>query len=325
MNRRLSALLAVLTIGSGVPATLLAADSDSRYPAAGLAAQSGAMSGWSVAGDGAAPAARAGQWGELHMYRRDSLDGWGAMPPWHEGSNALLPRFPSVTEDVPGLDLYHLDGPGAERREDSALSYVSPRFDRFQAVISYGSERQVDELGMKLGGQETYAMLGRWDAGTLRLAASYEKRRLDLPGLRGAEQEALRLSGNYRVDGVSLATAWESAETQNADGRLQGDSWYLGARYGLGNAYVLGNYSFGRTPGLDASGLAELEQASIWSVGAGWDLSRRFGFYALYSHMGDEDPQHQGDAYLGQGATRGQDGIWTSEFSGFSLGLWHNF
>lgn len=255
---------------------------------------------------------------------------------WHESSSNWL-MGGALTGAPETTPLFGAPDPLA-RRNENRVRYLSPSFEGLRVMGSYTTDF-ADTRSLR--GEEpeinAYSLAAAYEFGPLFLTAGYE--RLSAVTLRTGEDDAdagssrinpsaWKLGGAYQMDDLILAAAYERLEVPSSISSSR-NTWHLGARYGLGQAYLMGSFSH--------SGDNDLRDMSFdsWALGGGWDFSKRTGLYAFYAQMDGDDRSLSG--LFGQGGSQGRgmnSGLADNDnpasgrsqkATGFQVGIWHHF
>lgn len=201
---------------------------------------------------------------ETYLY---ASGGWGRVNFGEEDGAAYLLQVaaPSADSNVDGLRVYiqDLDTAGwndnlagyvlsyqqADFRQVDRLSYLTPKFNGFQAGVSYAPRNNASAIGGGTASSDTDSDVGEFD---------------------NLWEAAARWDGEF--SGVSLSAgagySHASAEADAPAGDVGSDSfqtWNAGANVGFGGFTLGGAYKHSNN-GIDTDG-----DARTWVVGAGYD------------------------------------------------------
>ena len=212
-------------------------------------------------------------------------------------------------------------------RADNTIMYTTPNFEGFRAMASYTTDRRNDRADLATAGDEDgYSLAATYTNGPIYVAAAYERwNQWTSAPLSGAgevahgdaenDAKAFKIAGTYTIDDLTLAAQYERVDTGAATNSKR-NGYHLGARYNLGQAYLMGSFTSVGDYGTD-------DGATMYALGAGYNLSRRTGVYANYAVVDNDTGASYG--FTGTGKGEGIGGTAGQDTKGFSIGMWHNF
>jgi outer membrane protein OmpU len=170
-----------------------------------------------------------------------------------------------------------LDYDHADFRQTDRLTYLTPKFNGFQAGVSYAPNE-----GQQLGIFGTSAD----DTPAVGAVADYE----DL------WEVAARWDGEFYGFGTSIGAGYSTADIEAADAAAVAgdiadgvDTWNVGASVGFNSFTIGAAYITSETENFDGAGGTADSEKDTWVVGAAWD----------------NGPYHVGASYLEQEFDRG--------------------
>jgi predicted porin len=226
------------------------------------------------------------------------------------------------------------------RRLDNTMVYMSPNLEGLQFMASYTTDRRddtpsnpaLDPSNTSDKDQPALSMAATFEQGPMYVTVAYEQQDNVLyPMGAGANPEiedanAWKVGGTYQIQDLTLAALYENLDTgTNFWGDR--DSFHIGAKYQLGQAYLMGSFSNAGDLEPDDTG------AQMFALGGGYSLSPRTGVYTVYAHTSNDDAGGYG--LVGSGKSKGVtptnstspagDLAWGEDVSGFQVGVTHNF
>lgn len=238
---------------------------------------------------------------ETYMY---VSGGWGRVNVGSEDGAAYLLQVaaPSADSNVDGLRTY-IEGVGglntggwgydhADFRNTDRFTYLTPKFNGFQAGVSYAPEAGQNAVGNNVASmaadnneedhEDLWEVAARWDG--------------EFQGF------GLSLGGGYSTTDLEAAG---TANTEFTDGL---DTWNAGLNVAFGGFSLGGAYLRTETEVLAAGPTYPDVETRVWIVGAGWD----------------NGPYHAGLSYLDGEIDTNQTGT-VAEGSRWTLGGGYTF
>ncbi|SEK95954.1 porin [Ectothiorhodospira marina] len=253
----------------------------------------------------------AGGFGELRLGKHDTA---------YKMSTLRLNFFADTLGDMYGMAGQFSAGDVDDNfytRQDNSIVYMSPKFDGLQVMAHYTTDRENDRPSEDANDRDSMSLAGTFEQGPMFVTVAFEQRN-DMDG--EAEPTAWKVGGTYGIQDLTLAAMYENIDS---DTEMYGDRdlFHLGAKYQLGQAYLMGSYTAANDSDEDDTG------ANMWALGAGYDFTKRTGMYATYAQVSNDD-----NAGYGFGGGKGKpvspaiatDGT-TEDVSGFQVGVTHNF
>ena len=235
-------------------------------------------------------------------------------------------------------DMHNLAGTAGESnaatsfytRANNAILYISPNFEGIQVMAQYSFDQRAtgDRPATGANDQDAYSLSATYTNGPIFVAAAYERWNEwnnaaaadSAPAVNPekASPRAWKIGGAYTIDDLTIAALYEKVDTKDIAGSR--DMFHIGARYNIGQTYLMASYSK-----VDDMGNSTDTGADMIAIGGGYNFSRRTGMYATYAVV-DNDNNTRGYGFAGTGKGKpvaaGKDG---ADVSGFQIGVWHNF
>ncbi|SIT72001.1 Outer membrane protein (porin) [Ectothiorhodosinus mongolicus] len=197
-------------------------------------------------------------------------------------------------------------------RQDNTIFYQSPNINGFSAMATYSMDSSVASNEISSDGKKVLSLAGTYAQGPMVLMAAYQKK--DEAFGAGEDGVAWKIGGTYVIDDVTLTAGYENIDN---DTNSRG-AFHLGARYSLGQTYLMASYT-------QANDLVSDDGAKMYALGAGYNLSRRTGVYAVYAQLKNDSV----DGLYNMNKTGSGNGfnIASGEDTAksFQVGVWHNF
>ena len=214
------------------------------------------------------------------------------------------------------------------QRPDNTIVYMSPDLDGLRFMASYTTDRSNDTPSDTANDQNSLSLAATFTQGPMFIAVAYEQQNdvaygplfAQIDPVLPAETEdakAWKVGGTYRIHDLTLAAMYENLDT-GTDLLGDRDVFHIGAKYQLGQAYLMGSYTNAGELDVDDT------DAQMFALGAGYDFSNRTGMYAVYARTNNEDAGPYGLAGSGKGKGV-SPGDFGENVSGFQIGVTHNF
>lgn len=253
---------------------------------------------------------------ETYMY---VSAGWGRVNVGSEDGAAYLLQVaaPSADSNVDGLRTYieginGLNSGGwgydhADFRDTDRLTYLTPKFNGFQAGVSYAPEAGQNAVGNNVAGMDTdndddefdglWEVAARWDGEFsgfgLSLGGGYSQADIEATGgLYTDDVETWNAGLNVAFSGFSVGAAYRTTEVGLdltsiglANDDVERDTWAVGAAwdngpYHAGVSYLNTQY--------EQDGLAGELEADRWTVGGGYTYGPGMTFRGSVSVFGED-------------------------------------
>ncbi|MCG5516849.1 MULTISPECIES: porin [unclassified Ectothiorhodospira] len=220
------------------------------------------------------------------------------------------------------------------RRLDNTVVFMSPDFNGMKVMASYTTDRGDDrpsatnrtfdgiaQSDVDANDQSAGSVAATFSEGPMYVAVAYERlNRASFDPANGGtieDAEAWKVGGTYKIQDLTLAAMYENIDSGTSTFGDR-DAFHLGAKYQLGQAYLMGSYTAAGDSDVDDSA------AQMFALGAGYDFSRRTGMYATYATVSNDDAADYGFVGSGKGKGVGVD-VAGEDVSGFQVGVTHNF
>ncbi|MCG5523916.1 porin [Ectothiorhodospira haloalkaliphila] len=207
------------------------------------------------------------------------------------------------------------------QRPDNTIVYMSPDLDGLRFMASYTTDRDNDTPSAVANDQNSFSLAATFTQGPMFVTVAYEQQNdvdYAFSGVNEVEDaKAWKVGGTYQIQDLTLAAMYENLDTGT---NLWGDRdvFHIGAKYQLGQAYVMGSYTNAGELDVDDT------DAQMFALGAGYDFTRRTSMYAVYARTNNEDAGMYGLAGSGKGKGV-EPGAIGENVAGFQLGVTHNF
>ncbi|MBI3902662.1 MAG: porin [Nitrosomonadales bacterium] len=180
-----------------------------------------------------------------------------------------------------------------DARPTDVMAYISPKIaDSTTVAVAYvaGAESATNSTQVK---GDAWSMAGMYEAGPLYAALGYQVFNFgstgtgQLAGTRDTQTTAWKLGGGYKMDALQLNAVYEKT-SDNLTASTKADkygrsTWYLAAKYSLGNdavkvAYTSTGKQAGAAAGTDTS-------ARQLSLGYDRNINKSTTLYVLYTKL----------------------------------------
>lgn len=229
---------------------------------------------------------------------------------------------------------------GSGDRANNAAAYVSPSFAGLTGTLVYVAGESVTPSGV--GGAtaelepEAWQVAVQYDNGPLYAGLGYHQ--ADDPTVLGAsdntEFEIIRAAAKYTLPtGTIIAALWDNQEASGAGlgGDLERDAWSISVGQTFGAHTIHAGYAkHDELEGsLCAGGACANTDASMWTVGYEYALSKRTMLKAVYAKIKNESASNA-DFYTAAVQSNGTVPVTSAlatgaDPQGFGIGLRHTF
>jgi predicted porin len=258
----------------------------------------------------------AGGFGELRLGKHDTA---------YKMATLRLNFFADTLGDMYGMAgqfVGEVNGPSESfyTRQDNSIVYMTPKFDGLQFMAHYTTDRVNDRPSEDANDRDSMSLAGTFEQGPMFVSVAFEQRNDALAFGSDADATAWKVGGTYAIQDLTLAAMYENIDS-DSDVYGDRDLFHLGAKYQLGQAYLMASYTSADDNDVDDTA------ADMWALGAGYDFTKRTGMYATFAQVSNDDL-----AGYGFGGGKGKpvspaiasDGT-TEDVSGFQVGVTHNF
>ncbi|MCG5494432.1 porin [Ectothiorhodospira variabilis] len=208
-------------------------------------------------------------------------------------------------------DLSAINADSFYNRLDNTIVYMSPDFDGFRIMGSYTTDLNRDRPdNASANDRNAFSLAASFEQGPMYVTVAYEQLN---ETVGDDDAKAWKVGGTYQIQDLTLAAMYENIDLDFDDR----DLFHIGAKYQLGQAYLMGSYTH-------AGDLDEDDGAKMYALGAGYDFTRRTGMYAVYARVNNDDFGTYG--LNGSGKGKGvAPAAFDENVSGFQVGVTHNF
>jgi predicted porin len=184
------------------------------------------------------------------------------------------------------------------------IAYTSPSFGGLVVEAQYG----LKEAGTK----NTLVLAANYDRGPLHLGFGYVDGPTTIGGIGLDDTKEVGVRGLYELGAFTVGAYWirNTVEAPGLD--VERDAWRLAGMYAFGNNELHANVGGAGKFKANGSSLADTD-ATQWTLGYNYNLSKRTKVYAFYTKVDNGSVQNYYSSAAG------------SDFSSLAVGLRHNF
>ncbi len=217
-------------------------------------------------------------------------------------------RMADLFGDQAGDSRNIIGGVDFDERYADSIYYTTPGFSGFTVSLQYVP----DETDITDKAADKISVNAIYKAKLFDIGVGYEQAEEGSAGA-GERADGVRLAGNVRLGAIRIAALYQTFSFDDEDAAAYG----LGASYKFGQNLIKAQYYATDNEGEDTN-------AQLFALGFERSLSKRTKAYAIYAQTANDDDS----ALSSFGGGHGGIGIGTEPgetFSGFSLGVEHNF
>ena len=210
-----------------------------------------------------------------------------------------------------------------DRRQKNSVQYWTPDMSGFSARVGYSA----NEEKTTTASPSLWSASAAYENGPIYVTTAYERHN-QYDG-SDSKDKAWKLGGAYTIAGLTLSAIYEDTRYEKGlvdPDKVEVKSYFLGASYAMGAHTIRASY--GANNKVKVNGVDENDaKAKNYSLGYGYNLSKRTQVYALYTKI-DNKPNSANDfGHLGTPASLGSaigaaDG---ADPTGYGVGFQHTF
>jgi len=242
--------------------------------------------------------------------------------PYKLGTGSLDPFADTIGDynSIIGRSSGFADTATFDVRAPQTIAYISPTVGGFHAAVAYVSIKNNEGAG----NDETTGLsaTGIYSNGPMFASLSYESHKGGLNAALGTagvntSSNATKLGLGYTFGDTKLGFVWEDQSVEGVS--LQDHkAWFLSAAHTMGPIVLKASY--GKAG--DGEGAGVNNSATVWNLGADYNLSKRTSVYGVYTNLNNDGTAVTGGSYDVKGYAAGANG---ASVKGLSLGIKHSF